>query len=219
MSGLRISAMGSGALLASAPGALDIPTQRRIWALAQAARGWPGVREAAPGMTNLLVTFDALLADPEALTARLHEAWAGDLESAGTGKVLELPVIYGGEKGPDLGLVAQRAGFSEEEAVRLHAASEYVVFAPGSSPGFGYLFGLDERLHTPRKNEPVIRKTAGMISIGGMQCSIGAVAGPSGWNAIGTLAKPVTPFDPFREPPVLVLPGDRIRFTIVAILS
>jgi len=211
--------MGSSALLFQAPGALDLANQRRIWALARQVADWPGIREAASGMSNLLVIFDAQSCDPEALQVRLISTWPAVNDTPEEGRLVELPVIYGGELGDDLGLVADRAGMTPRETAQLHAATDYVVFAPGSSPGFGYLFGLDPRLFTPRKNEPVMRKQTGTIAIGGIQTSIGAAAGPSGWNAIGCLSEPLVPFDPHRDPPSVLYPGDRVRFRIEAIVA
>ena len=122
-------------------------------------------------------------------------------------------MCYGGEHGPDLQVVADHAGLSVEEVVRRHAGAEYVVFFIGFQPGFAYLGGLDPTLHTPRRDAPRLEVPAGSVAIGGAQTGIYPAASPGGWQLIGRTAS--TLFDPARNPPALLQPGDRVRFTIV----
>ena len=212
----HISLIGSGAMLFMAPGALDLAHQRRIWAMAEAASSWPGVQEAVPGMTNLMLVLDSGLADPVALEAALLRAWdtAGGVGTEG--RLIEIPVIYGGEYAIDLAAVSAHTELPPAEVVRLHAAGEYTVFALGSAPGFAYLGGLDPRLHTPRKRVPSLCMLAGTVTIGGAQTGVSALTGPNGWNSIGFAQLDV--FDPAQTPPALMAPGDRVRFRAESIL-
>jgi 5-oxoprolinase (ATP-hydrolysing) subunit B len=160
-------------------------------------------------------------ADPAELSARLLEVWPTVEAGRMAGRLLEVGVIYGGEGGQDLLDVAAHHRLEPEAIVTLHAAAEYVVFAPSVSPGFGYLFGLDPRLFTPRRKVPVMRPVGGSVSIGGGQSNLGKphVAGgptmqPTGWYAIGCAPDVPVPFDLAKDPPNLLSLGDRIRFRI-----
>ncbi|WP_244201488.1 5-oxoprolinase subunit PxpB [Paraburkholderia rhynchosiae] len=209
---LRVSMLGTTAMLFEAPGALDLPAQRRIWTLAREVATWPGVREAVPGVTNLMLTFATPPADPDSLGAALRDAWAASGELQIEGKVVELPVHYGGEHGPHLHDVVNHTGLSVDEVVQLHCAPLYTVYALGSHPGYCYLGGMDPRIATPRRKVPVLGLPGGAVSIGGVQTGVSASTGPSGWNTIGHTS--MSFFDPTRENPATLAPGDMIRFRV-----
>jgi KipI family sensor histidine kinase inhibitor len=124
--------------------------------------------------------------------------------------VVEIAVRYGGADGPDLERVAAHAGLSAGEVVARHAASDYTVAMLGFAPGFPYLLGLDAALHVPRRANPRTRVPAGSVAIGGAQTGIYPRELPGGWNLIG--CTPLTLFDPCRDQPCLLAPGDRVRF-------
>ncbi|POR45499.1 KipI family sensor histidine kinase inhibitor [Paraburkholderia eburnea] len=223
----RIYPLGDEALVCEAPPPATLDVQRRIWAVAAIARGWDAVREAVPGMNNLTITFDALGADAaalaQALEAAWHEAHVGDAlnphaaNAAATtdiaeGREVEIPVRYGGEAGPDLGAVARHTGLAPADVAARHAAGVYTVFFLGFQPGFAYLGGLDTALHAPRRREPRVAVPAGSVGIGGAQTGIYPARSPGGWQLIGRTA--LSLFDPARNPPTLLMPGDRVRFVI-----
>lgn len=217
----RVSLCGSAALLLDAEGPLALPTQERIWRLGDRVRDWDGVIDAQPGMNSLLVVIDPVDADAEALSARLLEVWPTIEAGRIAGRLLELAVVYGGEGGEDLPHVAAHHRVEPEAVVALHAAAEYVVFAPSVSPGFGYLFGLDPRLFTPRRRVPAMRRVGGIVSIGGAQSNLGKpwtkgapTVNPTGWHVIGRAQELPEPFDLSKDPPNLLSLGDRIRFRI-----
>ena len=163
------------------------PSQQRIWALAREAQAWPEVREAVPGMNNLMLTFAAPPAPrSSAREARLHAAWDAAEPLPLEGRVVELPVVYGGEGGPHMADVVAHTGLSVDEIVELHSAPLYPVYALGSHPGYCYLGGMDPRIATPRRKVPVLSIPGGAVSIGGAQTGVSASAGPSGWNTIGS---------------------------------
>jgi 5-oxoprolinase (ATP-hydrolysing) subunit B len=192
------------------PATLDC--QRRIWALAEIARLMPHVVEVVPGMNNLTIVFDPLQADYEALASELEAGWerAGVTDDAGTD--IEIPVFY---DGPDLADVAKHAGLSVDEVVKRHSDAEYVVFFLGFQPGFAYLGGLDASLHMPRRPEPRLEVPAGSVGIGGAQTGIYPAVSPGGWQLLGRTE--VRLFDPSRNPPTLMQPGDRVRFKPVEV--
>ena len=124
-------------------------------------------------------------------------------------KVYEIPVCYGGEYGPDLENIAEHAGLSVEEVIKIHSSRDYLIYMLGFLPGFCYLGGLDERIHTPRLANPRIKISAGSVGIGGSQTGIYPLDSPGGWQLMGMT--PVKTYDPEREVPILVEAGDYIR--------
>ena len=210
-----ISLLGTTALLFEAPGPCELASQQRIWALARVAERWPEVREAVPGMNNLMLVFAAPPRDLAGFEVRLRAAWDGAEPLPLEGQVVELPVTYGGETGPHLQDVLDHTGLCLDELVERHTAPLYPVFALGSHPGYCYLGGMDARLATPRRAVPVLRIPGGAVSIGGAQTGVSASDGPSGWNTIGHTS--ICFFDPARSPPALLAPGDSIRFSAQAV--
>jgi KipI family sensor histidine kinase inhibitor len=210
-----VSCLGTSALLFEAPGETTLANQQRIWALAREAAGWPEVREAIPGVNNLLLSFVAPPRRLEPLEARVLGAWDEAVALPLNGRVVELPVVYGGGGGPHMADVVGHTGLSVEEIVAIHAAPVYPVYALGSHPGYCYLGGMDPRIATPRRKVPVVRIPGGAVSIGGSQTGVSASDGPSGWNTIGSTE--MCFFDANREPPVLLQPGDSIVFRVAEI--
>lgn len=206
----RVSVLGTAALLFEAPGAPVLESQQRIWTLARIAATWPEIREAVPGVNNLMLTFAVPPRDLTSLRTRLMAAWADAEPMALQGRVIELPVVYGGDGGPHLADVTAHTGLSVDEVIDHHTAPLYSVYAIGSHPGYCYLGGMDERIATPRRKVPVLCIPGGAVSIGGRQTGVSASPGPSGWNTIGSTS--LCFFDPERSPPVLLQPGDAIRF-------
>ncbi len=171
----------------------------------------PGVGETVPAFASLMVTYDPLVTDYDTAAAALQKLAGspGADSTAETGKLVTIPVCYGGEFGPDLPFVAQHAGLSEQEVIALHAGRDYRIYMLGFLPGFPYLGGLDERLFTPRLPTPRTAIPAGAVGIGGEQTGIYPIASPGGWQLIGRT--PLKLFDPAAG----TLPyaaGDRIRF-------
>ncbi|APR37254.1 5-oxoprolinase subunit PxpB [Paraburkholderia sp. SOS3] len=208
----RIYAFGDTALVCESPPPATLDCQQRVWAAAEAARTWPHVLEVVPGMNNLTLVFDPLAADRKALAEQLRAAWDAAGDRSAPGREIEIPVRYGGTCGPDLDAVAAHTGLGAQEVVERHAQAEYVVFFLGFQPGFAYLGGLDQALHTPRRAEPRVEVPAGSVGIGGSQTGIYPAASPGGWQLIGRTTVPL--FDPARTPPTLLQPGDRVRFTV-----
>ena len=126
------------------------------------------------------------------------------------GKMHELLVDYGGAAGRDLAAVAEAAGLSMAEAIALHSAATYRVQFMGFQPGFAYLAGTPAALHQPRLSRPRTQIPAGSLAIGGSYTGIYPTAGPGGWNLIGRIEAKM--FDPHRNPPALLMPGDQVRF-------
>jgi KipI family sensor histidine kinase inhibitor len=148
----RLHLLGDAALLCELPAPATLVQQQRIWALAAQAREWPGVGEVLPGMNNLTLTFDPTAIELDALMAQVLAAWPKLSAKAVEGRLVEIPVAYGGEHGPDLGDVAAHTGLTPAEVVRRHSAGEYVVYLLGFLPGFAFMGGL--RPNWPRPAAP-----------------------------------------------------------------
>jgi KipI family sensor histidine kinase inhibitor len=212
----RISPLGTSALLFDAPGTTEFVTQRRIWALAAEAERWPEVSEAVPGMNNVMLSFVRPPRCLDEIATRLLAAWASVVPVELQGRLIQLPVIYGGEGGPHAADVVAHTGLSIDDVAEIHSAPIYPVYALGSHPGYCYLGGMDQRIATPRRKTPALKIPGGAVSIGGGQTGVSASPGPSGWNTIGSTVMGF--FDPTRDPPALLGPGDSIRFRIAKVI-
>jgi inhibitor of KinA len=135
---------------------------------------------------------------------------SGTAAAVPEGRLVILPVLYGGEQGPDLDFVARHHQLSVEEVIALHSGPEYLVYMIGFAPGFPYLGGLPERLATPRLEKPRLSVPKGSVGIGGAQTGVYSVDSPGGWRLIGRT--PVPLYDPRKDPPALLQAGDRVRF-------
>lgn len=181
------------------PGLLDlIPTYATL-ALHYDATFWAG-RDGEPSWRHLAGTLQAVLATPPR-------------EATAAGRVIDVPVCYGGEHGIDLAAVATHAALTIEEVVARHSGGDYQVAMLGFAPGFPYLLGLDPALRMPRHAQPRLRVAAGSVAIGGAQTGIYPAELPGGWQLIGRT--PLRLFDPARAEPSLLLPGDRVRFRAI----
>jgi len=125
-------------------------------------------------------------------------------------RVVEIPVCYGGECGPDLDYVAKVNHLSKDEVISLHSTTEYLVYMLGFSPGFPFLGGMAEELATPRRNSPRTAIPAGSVGIAGGQTGIYPITTPGGWRLIGQT--PLQLFLPENEPPSLLAAGDIVKF-------
>ena len=220
-----IEPVAEDALLLRFGDGIDIDLNARVHAAARAIRAakLPGITDIAPAYATLLVRFDPLSrggdALPESVTKILDRGFQqGDEPEASSPRKLptqrtEIPVCYGGEYGPDLGTIAQRAGMTPDQVIERHMRTEYTVAMLGFAPGFPYLLGLDSALHTPRRANPRTRVPAGSVAIGGAQTGIYPRELPGGWNLIGRT--PLVLFDSDRDPPCLLAPGDCVRFRTI----
>lgn len=207
---VTVSTMGSRAWLLEAPGDFSLAVQRRIWSLANRLADCDDVESLIPGVTNLLILLKRTPDEADAFPRRLREYWQQAREIHPQGRLIEIPVHYGGELASDLSAVCRHTGFAAKEVIRRHHQGQYTVVALGSAPGFGYLHGLDPQLATPRKTVPSLNMLKGTVTIGGPQTGVSVLTGPNGWNAIGYAEIEV--FDAGRANPALMAPGDSVRF-------
>jgi inhibitor of KinA len=209
-------AVGDAALLVEFGEAIDPAINRRVLASAQRLEQarLPGVADIVPTYRSVLIHYDPLVLSWEAVMAwvRTRAAAIGPRSSASSRRI-DIPILYGGEFGPDLDFVARTHGLSTEEVIRLHCSVEYTVYMMGFMPGFPYLGGLPPELETPRLETPRTRVRAGSVGLAGKQTGIYPLDSPGGWRIIGHTS--VKLFDPALDPPTLLAPGDRVRFVAV----
>ena len=179
---------------------------RRALALAEAL-----LRAPPPGLLDAVPAYGVLYLeyDPRRLSrGRLLRLLKGlPQERAEEGRVVEIPVRYDGE---DLPEVASRLGLSLEAVKALHQKPLYRVYALGFTPGFPFLAEVEPALRLPRKPHPRPRVPAHAVAVAGVQTGIYPLPSPGGWNLLGTSL--VAVYDPHRETPFLLRPGDRVRF-------
>lgn len=192
---------------------IDPALNSRVRQLAQALakEPLPGVVEVLAAYCSLLVQLDPLATDHGQVEAWVREVLAGLApERESSGRLVEVPVVYGGEHGPDLMDVAGRAGLTPDQVIARHAARDYLCYLVGFTPGFPFLGGLDPLLATPRLDSPRLDLPPGAVGIGGDQTGLYPLGGPGGWRILGRT--PLMVYDPRREEPCLIRAGDRVRF-------
>lgn len=216
MQNVKIRTAGDSSLLIRFGDSIDPDINVRIAATVQLMKEQhiEGVVDIIPAFCSLLINYDPRVISYDEMKTRMEKILSVEI-SAGVRKkkVYEIPVCYGGEFGPDLSTIAEHAGLSEQEVIDIHSSTDYLIYMLGFLPGFTYLGGLDERIHTPRLANPRIRIPAGSVGIGGSQTGIYPMDSPGGWQLIGMT--PVKTYDPEREAPILVEAGDYIRFVPV----
>ncbi len=125
-------------------------------------------------------------------------------------QVITLPVLYGGENGPDLSTIAKNAGISEREVISIHESKPYLVYAIGFAPGFAYLGEVDPKIATPRLETPRLTVPKGAVAIADRQTAVYPAESPGGWNIIGIC--PIPMFNSLSPPYMPVSVGDTVKF-------
>lgn len=198
-------------LLVSFATGITPEAHREVVRLTRAMHGLRGILNLHPAFCSVLVDFDPRLRHHAEVEALIHER----LESAAheppaAARTVEIPVVYGGENGPDLEDVARHTGLAPEQVIQMHAAAEYTVAFVGFSTCFPYLDGLPSALATPRLSAPRKRVPVGSVAIGGIHAGVYPLESPGGWRLIGRTSLRL--FDPAATPPLLLRMDDRVRF-------
>lgn len=221
MQPLRIEPLGDAAVYAEFSVSLDLGVNEALQAVAFALRerAPPWVRDVVPSLGGLALHFDPdhpeIPAAPlQAATALLRDRLKATARNAAPDRLVEVPVCYDAEFGLDLEEVAVKTRLSPAEIARRHASGEHRVLMVGFAPGMPYIGGLDARLSVPRRATPRTRMPAGAIAIANAQSVVYPFEIAGGWSVLGRT--PLRIFDPRRDPPCLLLPGDRVRFRPIA---
>jgi KipI family sensor histidine kinase inhibitor len=203
----RLLAAGHRGLLVECDDLPQVMALHRTLEEARAGGALPGVVDLVPAARTVLVTFDDTSSH-----SRVAEALASlDVRPADDERLdreVEVAVTYDGD---DLHEVARLSGLAVEEVVRRHGAATYRVAFTGFAPGFAYLVGGDAALVVPRRDTPRTRVPRGSVALAGEFTGIYPQEGPGGWQLIGRTEAPLWDLD--RQPPALLAPGTRVRFT------
>ncbi len=175
-----------------------------------AAGSIPGLEALVPGRRSLLVEFDPLVADADELFRSLVDMPAPAQPDPGGARIRRIGVIYGGEHGPDLDEVASLAGMRASEVIELHAATQLRVLFCGFASGFAYLGDVAPALAVPRLATPRARTPAGSVALADGMSGVYPADLPGGWRVIGRTPRLL--FNPHRDPPAYLVPGDVVRF-------
>ena len=205
--------MGDRALLVELGDAIhpDVNRKVREFFLLLEERCVPGIKDLVPSYRSLTVIYDPLEISLSILQDMACDLWRQtDVSRPPKPKRVEVPVVYGGKHGPDLEWVASYHHLSAEEVIRYHSLPTYMVYMIGFTPGYPYLGELPDALSTPRRKTPRTLVPRGSVGIAQKQTGIYSVDSPGGWQIIGWT--PIPLFDPQRNPPSLLVMGDRVEF-------
>lgn len=213
MNSIDIAPLGDSAVILQFGTTIDLLSHRKIQTLSALLdkRQIPGMIEYVPAFTTITVFYNPLQVSYTELSSSLQELVSAmkDTEEQ-VARTVEIPVLYGGEFGPDLNFVAEHNGLSPQEVVDIHANGEYLVYMIGFAPGFPYLGGMSERIAAPRRESPRLSIPAGAVGIAGKQTGVYPISTPGGWQLIGRT--PLALFRPHENPPSLLSAGDIVRF-------
>lgn len=173
----------------------------------------PGIRDCIQGYTSLLILYDPLKMDLQELKKLIVGIHLEELPPE-QGRLIRVPVCYGGEMGPDLGFVASYNSISPEEVIQLHTSTLFTVFMMGFTPGFSYMGIVPEKIRAPRLESPRLSVPEGSVGIAESQTGIYPSKSPGGWRLIGRT--PLKVFDPTKEDPFYLKPGDRVLFVSIS---
>ena len=212
MEKVRFLPCGDQAVTVEWGSTIDEHINRQVHAFARKveALSHPAITEVVPTYRSATVHYRPEVFSYEELKQLLAPLAQGSAEEAEELPVVEIPVCYGGEYGPDLEEVAQHCSLTPEEVIARHTAPTYRIYMLGFTPGFPYLGGMDPSIAAPRRKEPRIHIPAGSVGIAGEQTGVYPIVSPGGWQLIGRT--PLRLFDPQREQPILLSAGAGIRF-------
>ena len=211
----RVVPAGDSAILIELGSEVDPEISSMVFTLTDLIRdaGLNSDLEVLPTYRSVLVYYDPLVCSYAEMFDAVNGAVEGLAEPTNLNsslKIVEIPVVYGGDDGPDLHFVADHAGMTEDAVIELHSGTDYRVYMLGFSPGFPYLGGLDERIAVPRLKTPRVLVPAGSVGIAELQTGVYPNAGPGGWRIIGRTS--VTLFDVNSSTPSLITPATKVRF-------
>jgi KipI family sensor histidine kinase inhibitor len=206
-----VKAAGDSALLLELEETVDPAVNARAVAMAAAVRRQAirGVRDVVSTYRSVALYFDPLVVDVAVVRDALEQAQGARVQPA-AGRAIRVPIVYGGEAGPDLAEVAAYARLSPQQVIARHADEEYRVFMLGFLPGFAYMGTVRREIAMPRRPTPRLRVPGGSVGIAGAQTAVYPRDSPGGWQIIGRT--PLRVFDASRTPPSIFAPGDSVRF-------
>lgn len=209
----EIAPMGDAAVIVRFGESIDPTIHSQVRALSDAVSARPvaGSIEIVPGYTTLTVYYDPLQRSFQDICDDLEQLAATlEAEAGIEARIVDIPVHYGGESGPDLPFVAGHNSLSTDDVIQIHSSAQYLVYMIGFAPGFPYLGGMSSRIAAPRRQSPRLKIPAGSVGIAGHQTGVYPIETPGGWQLIGRT--PLELFTPRQSPPSHLRAGDVVRF-------
>jgi KipI family sensor histidine kinase inhibitor len=210
----RYLPFGDSALLVEFGNNIDPETNQKVISLDRIIQKTKieGVEELVPTYRSLLIRYNPLKIDYETLVSHVKtlENTLKKTKLKTESRNIVIPVVYGGEYGPDLEYVAERHGLTREKVIELHSERQYRVYMIGFVAGFPYLGEVTDEISTPRLETPRLRVPAGSVGIAEKQTGVYPCEAPGGWRIIGRT--PLKLFNPSWQPPALLKSGDAVRF-------
>ncbi|MUG86353.1 5-oxoprolinase subunit PxpB [Paenibacillus timonensis] len=225
---IPITPLGDSALIVKFGDSILKDTHLKVRQLAEHLDQLPfsWMVEVVPTFTSVTIYYDVMKLLAETVEQEEHVRIANPFQlaaasvsqllltlrdvNASPARIVEIPVCYGGDFGPDLETVASHNGLTPQEVVEIHRSADYLVYMLGFAPGFAYLGGMSERIATPRRETPRLAIPAGTVGIAGDQTGVYPIDTPGGWQLIGKT--PIELFKPQQMPPTLLQAGDIVRF-------
>jgi len=214
---LKFRTMGDRSLLVELGDGISPSVNQRVQELFTALDLHPvdGVRELVPSYRSLLVVYDPLNITLADLKRTIRDTYQNlDQTELPEPRTIDIPIVYGGEQGPDLDSVAQYHHITPQAVIDYHTRPTYRVYMIGFTPGYPYLGEVPDAITTPRRKTPRILVPKGSVGIAKQQTGIYSVDSPGGWQIIGWT--PVNLFDPQARPPSVLMMGDRVRFQAIS---
>lgn len=214
---MELYPLGDSAIVVQLGTTIGMETHAKIRALIAYLDEYPpiGIVEYVPAFTTVTIFYSPLVYTYVAIEQKLKQLLQhvdGGINTPG--KIVEIPVCYGGEFGEDIAEVANHNGISIDEVIALHTNGEYLVHMIGFAPGFPYLGGLSQKIATPRRSSPRLSIPAGTVGIAGEQTGVYPIETPGGWRLIGRT--PISLFRPLESPPSLLAAGDIVHFRAIS---
>ncbi|MDQ2755431.1 MAG: allophanate hydrolase subunit 1 [Actinomycetota bacterium] len=173
-----------------------------------------GLVDVVASFASVFVSFDPLVTDFATLQSALYAAPPAGPETAPR-RAFVVPIVYGGDHGPDLQQVAELLDISPADLVELHTSGGWTVRFVGSPAGAPLMDGPRLPASVPRLETPRARLQPGSVGLSGFQCVIYNAASPGGWQLIGRT--PAKLFDVTTPPYVVYRPGDQLRFMSIGV--
>ena len=205
--------MGDRGLLVELGDGISRQINQKVRALfiALSGRETSGIKDLVPAYRSLLMVYDPRVTSLSSLKSQIMDIWdTVDEAQLPSPRIVEIPVVYGDEFGPDLEWVASYLKMAPEKVIRLHTQPTYQVYMIGFMPGYPYMGEVVDSLVTPRRETPRTHVMQGSVGIAQKQTGIYPVTSPGGWQIIGRT--PIQLFDPQKNPPSFLEMGDQVKF-------
>ncbi|MBH0231239.1 5-oxoprolinase subunit PxpB [Halobacillus yeomjeoni] len=217
--------LGDQAIVIELGDKIERTTHQRVKEVSEYLKNHPPywMIEYIPAFTTVTVFYDPIKVMQDSTSSKLpyslvcekldQQITNLEITTDSKPRLIEIPVCYGGEFGPDLSYVAEKNEMSEDDVIEIHKNGDYLVYMIGFAPGFPYIGGMDERIATSRRDDPRLKIPAGSVGIAGGQTGVYPIETPGGWQLIGRT--PTKLFDAGEEVPSLLQAGDQIKFTSI----